>query len=223
MNDFVIKFAAFVLIALLLLKTPVAGKYVSLVNTLIHEVGHALVTILTGGKVAKIELFANTEGTAWSRHRFFFGGVLTSAAGYPAASGTAFLFVCFAVNGDFQYILLGLLAVLVVSALFWIRNLYGILWVATFGSAFTYLLWLDNAVLSENVALFLTAILCVASVTTAFDILKISVKTPRDSGDASNLATQLWIPAQFWGVLFFAQALAFAFQGMLLILSVVVP
>lgn len=219
MSDFLLKCLAFLIIALLLLKTPIVGKYVSLVNTLIHEVGHALVTILTGGKVAKIELFANTEGTAWSRHRFFFGGVLTSLAGYPAASATAFLFVYFSINGNYAYILLGLLAVLVVSALFWIRNLYGILWVVTVSGAFIYLLWLNNETLSENVALFLTAILFVASVTTAFDILKISVKTPRDSGDASNLATQLWIPAPFWGVLFFAQSLVFSYYGILLALS----
>lgn len=219
MSEHLIKLAVFTLVALLLLKTPVIGKYVSLVNTLIHEVGHALMTILTFGKVAKIELFANTEGTAWSRHRFFLGGVLTSLAGYPAASATAFLFVYFAVNAQYDYILLGLLGVLVVSALFWIRNIYGILWVATFGSAFTYMLWLDNPVLSENVALFLTAILFIASVTTAFDILKISVKTPRDSGDASNLANAIFIPAQIWGLLFFAQSLAFAYFGVRLVIA----
>lgn len=219
MSDDLIKLSVFVVIAFLLLKTPVIGTYVSLVNTLIHEVGHALMTVVTFGKIAKIELFSNTEGTAWSRHRFFIGGVLTSLAGYPAASATAFLFVYFAVNTQYDYILLGLLGVLVVSALFWIRNLYGILWVTTFGSAFTYMLWLDNAVLSENVALFLTAILFIASITTAFDILKISVKTPRDSGDASNLANAIFIPAQIWGLLFFAQSLAFAYFGVRLVIA----
>lgn len=219
MSDELIKFSIFTVVALVLLKIPVIGKYVSLINTLIHEVGHALMAMLTGGRVAKIELFANTEGTAWASHRFYLGGVMTSLAGYPVASATAFLFVYFSVTNQVQFILLGLLGVLAVSAVFWIRNLYGMLWVFTFGAALTYLLWLGNPVISANIALFITSIVFIASITTAFDILKLSVKTPRDAGDASNLARSALLPAPIWGLLFFTQSLAFAYFGIRLVFA----
>lgn len=209
-----IKLLIFIVIAFLLLQTPALGKYVSLLNTLIHEAGHAIMALLTGGRVSKIELFANTEGTAWSSNRYWFGRVLTSFAGYPAASLTAFFFLYFTRTGNYPVILGILLGVLLITAVFWIRNLYGIFWVLTFGAAFIGMLWLDNPMLSENVSLFLTAVLSVASITTAFEILILSFKRPMDAGDATNLWRSIvFIPPQIWGLFFFLQALALVGLG----------
>ena len=76
------KIIVYILIAILLTKLPIVGKYFALINTLIHEIGHQLASMVTFGKAHKIHLFANTEGLAFSSHRFWIGRVLTTLAGY---------------------------------------------------------------------------------------------------------------------------------------------
>lgn len=214
------KLAIFISIAFVLLKIPIIGKYVAVVNTLVHEVGHAIVAILTGGKVDKIELFANTEGTAWSSSRFWIGRVLTSLAGYPAASATAFLFLYLIDNQKYLYILIILLVVLIFSLVFWIRNLYGFFWVVTFSSIFVALILYGNAVLVVNVLLFITAIIFVESISSAFTILKLSFTQPTDAGDATSLwKSIIFIPSPIWGILFFVQSLFFGYLGINLFIS----
>lgn len=208
------KLVIFIIIAFILLKIPVIGKYVAVVNTLIHEVGHALVSKLTFGSVDKIELFSNTEGTAWSSSRFWIGRVLTSLAGYPAASATGFLFLYLIYNQKYIYVLIILLVVLIFSFIFWIRNLYGLFWVITFSAFIVALIMYNNTILTENVLLFITSIIFVESITSAFTILKLSITQPTNAGDATNLwKSIIFIPSPVWGVLFFSQSLVFGYMG----------
>ena len=44
-------------VAFLLPKVPVVGKFFNIINTLIHELGHALMALLFEGKVVRIEIF----------------------------------------------------------------------------------------------------------------------------------------------------------------------
>lgn len=215
------------IIAFILLRIPVLGKYIAVVDTLIHEIGHALMSLVTGGKVTKIELFASTEGTAWTNSPTWLGRVLTSIAGYPFASGMSFIFLYFIKQGDYTLMIGFLLAFLVLGFIFWlrnirfliIRNLYGIFWLLTFSGLFGGLLYLDNPVLTQHVLLFLTAILFVQSIISAFVIMKLSFKKPKNAGDATNLAKSvIIIPTQVWGILFFAQSLVFGYYGINLFL-----
>lgn len=92
--------------------------------------------------------------------------------------------------------------------------MYGFLWVLTVGAVFAGLFWLDNPVITENVLLFVTAIIFVESITSTVEILILSFKTPKDAGDATSLAkTTFLIPAQVWGILFVAQSLFVAWYG----------
>ncbi|WP_244895511.1 M50 family metallopeptidase [Evansella clarkii] len=203
----------FIGIAVILLRIPVLGKYLAVINTLIHEIGHALMALVTGGRVEKIKLFANTEGVASTRNHWL-GGLFTSAAGYPFASAMAWLFLYLIYIENYTAVLIILAGVLVISFLLWIRNVYGFLWVLTFGALFAWMFWLDNTILTENVLLFITAVVFVKSITSAFTIMTMSFKTPRDAGDATSLARATFIiPAQLWGILFFAQSLAVAWFG----------
>jgi hypothetical protein len=51
-------------------------------GTLFHEGGHALVSILTGGGVARVAVDSAESGGTWSRDLSAFAAILTSAAGY---------------------------------------------------------------------------------------------------------------------------------------------
>lgn len=202
------------MLSILLTDLPIIGKYISIVNTLIHETGHALMAIATGGKVDKIELFANTEGTAWTSSRHWLGRVLTSLAGYPFSSFIAFLFLYFLSINKYDYILYILIAILLLGLLFWIRNLYGFFWITTFCAGFGYLLWNGNTTVTQYVLLIITAVILVQSVISAYEILYLSFKNSHDAGDTTNLARSTFIiPAQIWGIFFFLQSLFFAWKG----------
>ena len=125
--------------AILLTKLPIIGKYFAMINTLIHEIGHQLTSMVTFGKAHKIHLFANTEGLAFSSHRFWIGRVLTTLAGYTFSSFMSASFFLIYKGGYFLVIYI-LLAMLTISLFFWIRNWYGFFWILTFSGGFIWLL-----------------------------------------------------------------------------------
>ena len=131
------------LLSIILTRLPIVGKYFAIVNTLIHEVGHQLASIITFGEAHKIKLFANTEGVAYSSHRFWIGKVLTALAGYVFSSFMAAIFFVFIYKGKFDLVIYILVAILVISLIFWVRNWYGFFWTLTF-SAGLYLAALES-------------------------------------------------------------------------------
>ena len=212
--DPLVKLIIFIVTAFLLLKLPIIGRYIAVINTLIHEVGHALASKLTFGEVDRIELFSNTEGTAWSSNRFWIGRVLTSLAGYPTASATGFLLLYLIYNQKYLYSLIILLGILIFGFVFWIRNLYGLFWVMSFSSLIIWIVIYDNAILTESILLLITSIIFVESITSAFTIFRLSITQPGNAGDATSMwKSIIFIPPQIWGFLFFLQSLFFGYLG----------
>jgi len=62
------------------------GEYIvypiRLFVTFIHESSHALMAVLTGGSVQSLTISADTSGLTYSAPSGWFGGLLTSSAGY---------------------------------------------------------------------------------------------------------------------------------------------
>lgn len=205
----------YIIISSILLYIPIVGKYLSIINTLFHEAGHAIVAKLTFGKIEKIELFSNTEGLAWTSSPFWIGRVFTSFAGYPAASATSFLFLYFISKHEYFYLFIILCFVIVFSLIFWIRNIYGVLWAISSLGLIYYLITNGNEEIIKAVLLMITTILFFESLKSAFIILKLSFKQPMDAGDATSLwKSILFIPPQVWGIVFFLQALVFSCMGL---------
>ncbi|MGZ4161312.1 MAG: M50 family metallopeptidase, partial [Neobacillus sp.] len=84
------KFFLFLILAFILIQVPIVGNYVEIINTLIHESGHALVALF-GGNVETISLFMNSEGVTLSSQSTWIGSFFTSLAGYIFSSFMAFL------------------------------------------------------------------------------------------------------------------------------------
>lgn len=209
------KIVLFIILAIFLTQMPIVGPYFSIVNTLIHETGHALMSIITGGKVQSISLFSNTEGVTLSSHRYWLGGFLTSIAGYLFASFMAYLYLILIYKRKSKYVLLILLGTLLISLLFWIRNAYGFFWIITIIAVFTWVLIKGSKTILEYFALFITSLVLVESVTSSFEIMYLSFVSPSRAGDATNLANMTFlIPTLVWGVAFFIQALYFARLGL---------
>jgi hypothetical protein len=188
---------------------PVVGKYVAVINTFLHEVGHALMANLMGGRVHSISLFANTEGNAVTAHSGRTAQNFTAFAGYPFSSICGFLMVWAIKNGYSSYVLLGWCSLLIIAFFLWIRNLYGFFWAISFG-AITYYVMFEKISLKEPFVYFITAVVVVQSVLSALTILYLSITRPDDSGDAAHLSrSTVFIPAFIWGIIFAGQAVFF--------------
>lgn len=202
-------------LALLLTQMPMAGKYFAILNTMIHESGHSLMALVTGGEVRRISLFPNTGGTTLTGHSSWISHFLTSMAGYVFSSVFGFVFFYLIAKGHYKWMIYILLAFLSINLVFWVRNVYGLFWIVTFGASFIWLLKSGNQTVIQYVLVFLASLVLVEAVTSAFEIMWISFVSPSQAGDAANLARATrFIPAPLWGILFFAQALYFAFLAM---------
>jgi hypothetical protein len=209
-----IKFFLFLLIAFILTHIPILGNYVRLINTLIHESGHALISLI-GGEVDKITLFNNSEGATYSSQSTWLGSFATSLAGYSFASFAAFL--SFLLIGLRKQILLIdiLLGFIFINLIFWVRNPFGIFWLCSFAAGFLLLLIKGTPGFRDHLLLLIASILLVDSLQSAFEIFYLSVVYPQMAGDASNLAKlTAIIPAPIWGGIFLLQALWFCYYGL---------
>ena len=209
------KIGLFLILAFILTKLPYAGKYFAVANTLIHEVGHQLASLVTFGKAHHIELFSNTEGVAFTSHRFWIGSFITSIAGYVFSSFMAFTFFFLIFKKRYNIVIYMLLTILGISLVFWVRNWYGLFWIITFSTGFVWLLWKTRGPVVEYAVLFLVSIIFIESITSAFEIMYLSFIAPSQAGDASSLSRLTYIiPSQVWGVLFFTQSLFFGWFAM---------
>lgn len=208
------RFFLFVSLAVILVNIPILGNYVGVINTLIHESGHALIALI-GGDVQKIGLFVNTEGVTYTSHTSWFGGFFTGIAGYVFSS--LFAFICFWLIGKKRYKLLMfiLLCFIFMNLVFWVRNFYGIFWLITFGAGFLFMIWKAPQTVNQSVLLLIAAVLLVESLTSSFEILLLSFIQPATAGDATGLAqATIIIPAQVWGIFFMLQSLWFCWFGL---------
>lgn len=214
LNQISAKFFLFLLLAIVLVNVPIAGNYVKVVNTVVHESGHAFIALL-GGRVERISLFVNTEGVTYSTQNTWIGAFITSAAGYVFSAFMAFLSF-WLIGKKYDRVLIGILLLLIgLNLIFWVRNFYGVFWLVTFGAGFVFLLIKGNSGLINGVLLLIASILLVESISSAYDILLISFIRPNSAGDAYNLASLTgFIPVQVWGIFFFLQAIGFSIMGL---------
>jgi hypothetical protein len=208
-DKFSTKFFLFLVIAVVLIKIPLIGNYVEIINTLIHESGHAFIALL-GGNVETISLFMNSEGVTYSSQSTWLGSFFTSLAGYSFSSFMAFLSFWLISKKKETMLIDILLGFIALNLIFWVRNPYGLFWLVSFGLIFLYLLIKGSQKFRNNLLLLIASVILVDSVKSAYEILLISFFQPQTSGDAGNLtALTRFIPVQLWGIFFFAQAMWF--------------
>ncbi len=196
----------FLSIAIGLNYLPKVGRIFKGFNTLIHETGHALTTLLFSGEVLSVDIFYSGEGQAVSKSKSWFSKFFISIAGYPFSSLVSFLFSYLLFKGHENYILWSFLSISIINLLFWVRNSYGVIWLlvlmATLFSFFYFNL--DQA--KHYAALSITAFIFVDAWVSSWHILYLSIKEPKKAGDAKNLQSFALLPAFFWGLFFWLQA-----------------
>lgn len=192
----------FIILSLLLTKIPVVGKFFNIINTAIHELGHAIFSLILEGKVLKIELFHTSDGITVTQSRSKFNTFIVSLSGYPFSSLIAWF--CFYLLGHHfvKELIIGLSVLFLMMLILWIRNLYGVIWVTLFCLINFGIIYYNNPPITELVALFYSTVILTESIVSSFTILYLSITNFNQAGDATLLRKTTGIPAFFWGILF---------------------
>lgn len=194
----------FIIISIIVPRIPVVGKFFNVINTALHEFGHAFVALLLDGDVKKIDLNHDASGTTTTSLKGKFASFLCALAGYPCAISVAWLSVYLIQQGAVQGLIIGLSALFFLMLLLWIRNLYGIIWVILFIGVNVGLIYLGNPLYLRYAAVFYTVMMVTESVYSVLVIFYLSVRTPQAAGDATTLAKLSHIPAFIWSLIFMA-------------------
>ncbi len=194
----------FIPIALILPRVPAVGKFFNIINTAIHEFGHAIVALIMQGKVHKVELMRDTSGSTVTQCPTLVGNIMVSLAGYPFAAFAGW-FLCYLNEVGYQQgLILGLSILMIVMLIFWIRNWYGLIWIVLFCALNGWLLYNGNTQYINIAALFYAVVVMIEAVSSSVILLILSIKDGNAAGDASNLAKFTHIPAVIWALLFLA-------------------
>jgi hypothetical protein len=112
---------------------PIAGKFLNVLNTMVHESGHAIMALMSGGGVMNIKLSADASGAAQTKSKYWIGKVLTSLAGYPTSSITAWFFFWLIQQHKTNYVFYVIVSLVLINLILWVRNTFGMIWLVAMG------------------------------------------------------------------------------------------
>jgi hypothetical protein len=197
-------FYILLLTALLLTRIPVLGKYFRSVNTLVHEAGHAFVTLLLSGEVIAVNLFADTSGTTVTKAKSKFAQAIIALAGYPVSALTGWLCLSLLFHGYYLYILFILTSIALIIMILSLRNMYGLFWAGTFVVLNLLMIYFNNKTLIYSFAAFYSVIIFTDAIISSIVLLVLSLKQSKKAGDATNLQKITKVPAAIWAILMLA-------------------
>jgi Peptidase M50B-like len=197
-----LRVAIFLTISAFLTRLLPFSEFFRNVDTLIHELFHALVTLILSGDVRYIHLYANQSGVTYMAYADHWMSIPISLAGYfGSALFTVLLFYLHSRKKEKAGLILIALVAVLGLALF-VRNRYGMAWCGGFAVLTVAILWLKKPGLLKGYYLLVAFICLVESVISSLIILSIALQDPAAAGDAASLSEVTPIPAIFWGALF---------------------
>ncbi len=187
-------------------RIPYVGKYFRVINTLIHESGHAIAALITSGEVYTVELFSDTSGTAVTKTKGKFSQFLVSIAGYPFGSAVAFLLFYIISKEEYRIVLYILACFALLNLMFYVRNTYGIFWLVSFTALVFVVNFYGGEFLQYAFTAWLSGIMLFEALYSSIELVIIANKKSKSAGDAYNLKQLTGIPAMIWALLFVAQS-----------------
>lgn len=178
------------------------SDYFRNLDTMIHEFGHAVVTLALSGKVMYIELYANHSGVTYSQVSSRWSLIPISMAGYATASLFALLLFRLRSVGKERLGLQLMTLVAVLSLVLFVRNAAGITWLIGFIILNVLVLAIVPRWLRDLYYLLLAFLTLEESVFGPFSLILYAWNDPMRAGDASNLGSVTPLPAIGWAVLF---------------------
>ncbi len=170
----------------------------NVLGTFVHEGGHALVSVLTGGGVHQVAIFSPDSGMTWSWVPSRFSSILTSVAGY-AMPPLAGLGAAVQLQRGHAAAVLTLTVVATALLLFLSADLLTFAVVAGIGMvAFATLAWAPVALLT-TIAYFETWLLLTSELSGVGHLVAARRRgRVSDGDDAAGLAKETHIPGFVW-------------------------
>lgn len=185
------------------------GNYIlypfTILATWFHEMGHGLTAVLLGGEFHRLEIYPDGSGLAFHSGHLFLGPVgraLVAAGGPmgPPMAGAVFILASRR-QGTAQLGLLALGSLLLLSAVLWVRSLFGLLLIPAIGLGILAVGCWASPWLRGFAAQFLGVQACVSTyhqldyLFTASAVINGQVI----HSDSSQIAQNLFLPYWFWG------------------------
>jgi len=167
-----------------------------LFTTWVHECGHALMTVLVGGRVTSITIEPDTSGLTQSFVPVgrVARGVVASSGYLGAALVGCLLMAATRVEKWAHIILLSLGAFMLVTLVFWMRNLFGFGVVLVWGLALVALASKGMG----NAPRFLLSLLAIqVALNSVYDI-RVLFLIDRGRSDAATMARLFLLPSWVW-------------------------
>jgi hypothetical protein len=177
-----------------------------LFTTWVHECGHALMTVLVGGRVTSITIEPDTSGLTHSlvpASRVARG--LVASAGYLGATVVGCLLMAATRVAKWtRVILLSLGAFMLLTLVLWMRNPFGVAVVLAWGAALVTLARKGMA----NAPRFLLSLLAVqVALNSVYDI-RVLFLIDRRQSDAATMARLFLLPSWVWATVWMLMSVA---------------
>ncbi len=183
---------------------PIVGKALNHAVTLIHELGHAIASLLLGGGVKAVRIEPDGSGSTVSTQQLKFGYVfnrlvvLLSGYSFPLYLGAVLIILAFLNNIINVWVLVGLSVI----ALIFIRNFFGLLIVICFAGLASLGLIIPNFPL-YIIPAFLGAIFLIGGIKDIADISKVVWNNKTTSSDFNFMEDETHITSKFWVIFFY--------------------
>ncbi|GAA4106861.1 M50 family metallopeptidase [Enteractinococcus coprophilus] len=211
---------AVAVVTLMVTWSPVGYRLVRHLATLLHEAGHAIVSVLVGRKLRGIRLHSDTSGLTLSRGKPTGPGMIaTLLAGYPAPAVVG-LAGAWLLGKGFAAGTLWALVVLCAAMLLFIRNFYGLWVVVITGAGVAALSWLASGTVISIAAYLMVWGLLLIAPRAVVDLHRSRRRQRgRRDSDADQLARLTRLPAGVWVGIFWLITAACLLAGGWLLLT----
>ena len=169
-----------------------------LFTTWVHECGHALMTVLVGGRVASITIEPDASGLTHSLVPVgrITGGLVASSGYLGAAVVGCLLMAATRVEKWAHVILMGLGAFMLLTLVLWMRNVFGFVVVLAWGVVLVMLARKGIA----NALRFLLSLLAIqVALNSVYDIRALFL-IGRGQSDAATMARLFLLPSWVWAM-----------------------
>lgn len=170
-------------------------------NTMLHEFGHALITLILSGRVTRIELNPDHSGVTYSLLQNSWSIVPIALAGYVLASLFALLFFYLYSMGKER---LGIIAATLIAAvmlLFFVHQGFGLWWLIGF-IVLNMIVLFFGGVVQHFYYILLSFLALEESVMSTITVIVYAVTDPKSGSDAAALQAAIGVPAVIWAILF---------------------
>lgn len=194
------------------------ARPLSLLSTVVHELGHGLMALLLGGELHRIQVWPDGSGMAeYSGDFGRFAQAATAAGGLlgPPLAALA-LFVSSRSASAARRGLAVFALLLLLALLLWVRNVFGLCFIAALCALLLLLLWKGGARAAQLMAAFLAMQLTLSVFARADYLFTARAQTAQGWGrsDTGQIADALLLPYGFWGALIAVASLAILWIGL---------